>query len=283
MIEDGAYNRLLDLYYVSDRPLPEDREKLFSQIRAYSGEEKAAVEKVLSEYWKKGRFGFTNRRAKKERIRVKKLTAIRVNAAKSGNKRRALAKQMRCTQGLDSRYQIPDPEKPPIFSQFSELERPSSYIKKGTKNKTAALPLFVPPIPESLWPAFVEMRKKIRKPMTAHAEVLIVKKINRLAAAGEDPTAVVEQSIRNDWQDVYPVRKDYANATDRPSREQLRYERSQENIGKALGHRSRLADALRSDVPRDNHPGTSSTLPGDVERYSPESITPGFLTRRKKE
>jgi len=63
-------------------------------------------------------------------------------------------------------------------------------------------------VPVSLWLEFVEMRKKIRKPMTARAIELIQKELRKLKDKGEDPVEVLEQSIRNCWQDVFPVRKE---------------------------------------------------------------------------
>jgi hypothetical protein len=66
-------------------------------------------------------------------------------------------------------------------------------------------------VPEPNWQAFVEMRKKIRKPMTERAEELIRRELRKLAAEGHDPVEVLDQSIRNSWQDVYPLRKENRN------------------------------------------------------------------------
>ena len=50
------------------------------------------------------------------------------------------------------------------------------------------------------------MRNRIKKPMTARAEQLVVQELEKLREQGQDANAVLEQSIRNDWQDVYPLR-----------------------------------------------------------------------------
>jgi uncharacterized protein YdaU (DUF1376 family) len=65
--------------------------------------------------------------------------------------------------------------------------------------------------PHEAWIGFVAMRKKIRAPLTPHATKLIVTRLSKLKADGEDPTAVLDQSTRNDWRDVYPVRPDAGN------------------------------------------------------------------------
>jgi hypothetical protein len=60
--------------------------------------------------------------------------------------------------------------------------------------------------PES-WQAFEEMRKKTCKaPLTIYAAKLVVMELVRLKGAGEDPQACLDQSIRNGWRDVFPVR-----------------------------------------------------------------------------
>jgi hypothetical protein len=86
----------------------------------------------------------------------------------------------------------------------------SEVRKKTTTSAPSAL------VPVTLWMEFVEMRKKIRKPMTDKAVELIHRELLRLKGLGHDPVQVLEQSIRNGWQDVFPVREDKSNvrATD---------------------------------------------------------------------
>lgn len=56
------------------------------------------------------------------------------------------------------------------------------------------------------WQAFRDMRKIIKAPMTPYAEQLIVRELVRLKAAGENPQACLDQSIRNGWRDVFRQR-----------------------------------------------------------------------------
>jgi hypothetical protein len=72
--------------------------------------------------------------------------------------------------------------------------------EKEDKATVAALPDFVP---ADAWSAFVEMRKKIKKPMTARAVELMFAKLDRFAAAGHDVKATLEKSTLNCWQDVF--------------------------------------------------------------------------------
>ena len=66
ILEDGAYRRLLDLYYSSERPLPLNREGLYRLVRARGREEKKAVDTVLEEFFRQGETGWHNQRADRE-------------------------------------------------------------------------------------------------------------------------------------------------------------------------------------------------------------------------
>lgn len=55
------------------------------------------------------------------------------------------------------------------------------------------------------WSGFVEMRRKIRKPMTERAARLTVRDLEKLKAAGQDPNAVLDQSTKRCWQGVFPL------------------------------------------------------------------------------
>jgi hypothetical protein len=59
-----------------------------------------------------------------------------------------------------------------------------------------------------LWAAFKEMRVAKKDPLTPMAEDLMMRRIELLRQQGHDPTAVIEQSIRNGWKDVYPLKGD---------------------------------------------------------------------------
>jgi hypothetical protein len=61
------------------------------------------------------------------------------------------------------------------------------------------------------------MRSRIRKTLTDRARELIVRELEKI---GGDPVPILEQSVRNDWQDVYPLRDKGAHgARDRPGAE----------------------------------------------------------------
>lgn len=62
-------------------------------------------------------------------------------------------------------------------------------------------------IDKNLWIDFLEMRKKLRKPATARAQNLLIKDLENFRAAGDDPNAVIEQSIKNSWQGFFELKR----------------------------------------------------------------------------
>ena len=56
------------------------------------------------------------------------------------------------------------------------------------------------------------MRRTTKKPLTARAELLIIKTLYELKAKGHDPNAALDQSTLHNWADVYePKAKDITN------------------------------------------------------------------------
>lgn len=53
---------------------------------------------------------------------------------------------------------------------------------------------------------FKEMRKKIRKPLTQRAEQMIINRLNQLSNDEETQIEILNQSILNGWQNVYPLK-----------------------------------------------------------------------------
>jgi len=85
----------------------------------------------------------------------------------------------------------------------------STEVKQELK-KAAKIQLELPGwLPEESWQGFVEMRQKIRKPMTPRAVSMILKKLEGFMQSGQDVAAILDQSVVKSWQDVFPVRQQY--------------------------------------------------------------------------
>lgn len=66
LIEHGAYNVLLDHVYSNESPLPAEPDACYRIARAFSKEERAAVDSVLAKFFVLSAIGYTNDRVQKE-------------------------------------------------------------------------------------------------------------------------------------------------------------------------------------------------------------------------
>jgi len=59
---------------------------------------------------------------------------------------------------------------------------------------------------QKAWKDFKTMRTKIRKPLTERAEELIINELNKLSTDEKIQVAILNQSIMNSWQGVFPLK-----------------------------------------------------------------------------
>lgn len=59
---------------------------------------------------------------------------------------------------------------------------------------------------------FVKMRKLIKKPMTPHALELTLNKLNKMTSDEKEQIAILEQSIANSWQGIFPLKENNKTA-----------------------------------------------------------------------
>lgn len=91
MVEDGAYRRLLDVYYVKEQPLPLEPRDVFRLVRASTKNDRDAVLVVLREFFTEAADGWRHKRcdAEIERFKDKQAKAKRSAEARWGTPRAA--------------------------------------------------------------------------------------------------------------------------------------------------------------------------------------------------
>lgn len=60
--------------------------------------------------------------------------------------------------------------------------------------------------------SFIDFRKGIKKPMTDHAVDLLIKKLNGMTADVSEQIEILNQSIINGWQGIFPLKGSDSNA-----------------------------------------------------------------------
>lgn len=85
-------------------------------------------------------------------------------------------------------------------------DKPSKNHQETPKAKE---PSFVLPdwVPLDSWEAWVEMRVKIKKPLTDRAKALALKKLKGFVDQGQSAADVLDRSTLNNWQDLFAVNR----------------------------------------------------------------------------
>lgn len=82
--------------------------------------------------------------------------------------------------------------------------------EKGREEKKGLKPTTPFPLPEwvdpKAWGGFVEMRSKMKHPLTDRAKELTIADLEALRAQGQDPNACLDQSVRRGWRGVFAVK-----------------------------------------------------------------------------
>lgn len=130
-------------------------------------------------------------------------SAARVRAFRAKKKEtEALQCNARVTQS--NKNVTTDKEKDKEIEKEEETEKEFyAHTREAKKQEAFKIPPFINP---EIWKDFEAMRKQVKRPMSERAKKLIVARLQKL---GEDKAnEILEQSIVNCWQDVYPLKTD---------------------------------------------------------------------------
>ena len=240
IIEDCAYRRLLDRYYLSESAIPLDVSVASRLIgmREYQSE----VEIVLREFFSQTESGWVNKRAELEIAHYKGKVDQASRAGKASAERRSNASPTGVERALNAR---------------TTDEQPTINHKPVTINHHKEKHIFALPdwMPLQAWKGFAESRKAGKGPFTDRAKQLIVSQLQAMQMQGQDVSAVLDQSTANGWKGVFPVKQQgEKNAKYNPApANRLRIdELLQQELATELAQRSvgpRIAQASFDDLP----------------------------------
>lgn len=125
MIEDGAYTRLLDLYYTREQPLSEP--ELYRLSRCVNAHERAVLKKVLAEFFTKDGSGlWRHKRCDEEIERTQQLRRSQADKARlswqsRGNANASATAEQKHSNGYASQY-----SNTPVANNQEREKRPDS-------------------------------------------------------------------------------------------------------------------------------------------------------------
>lgn len=195
--QDGCYRRLIDHYMKTRAPLPDNDSSLARIIGDSEANWVAMASPLVRPFFE----------AKNGRLYLKRCEQILDYQDDKTSKLSESGKK-----GAEKRWnKIKEMNSHPIATPMGSAiaQDRTGEVQKSIKKEEDPTGFCLPEwIDASDWKDFEEMRKKQRKPLTDRARGAIVKKLEAFAKLGHDPKTVIENSIRNSWQDVFEPKKE---------------------------------------------------------------------------
>lgn len=91
------------------------------------------------------------------------------------------------------------------YSRKQDVNRPDKEVEKE-KSKNKKKIYDTDDVLNEAILAFIEHRKKIRRPMTDRAIDLFLKRLNGLSSDNDEKVQIINEAIEHGWQTVYPIK-----------------------------------------------------------------------------
>ena len=189
LMEDLAYRRMLDAYYLREGELPLcaiEVGRIISMRHNISD-----VEQVLSEFFERTETGWFHKRAEAEIAHFRDKRQKASNAGKASAERRS--------NGRSTDVQPTNNQEPITINQ-----EPDITPHKPPKGPTILIPDWMP---MDAWNGWIEIRVKRKKPLTARAASRAIMKLEDMRCAGQDIAEVLDRSTMNGWTDLYEIKE----------------------------------------------------------------------------
>lgn len=208
LAQDGAYRRMMDHYYSTEKPLPADRMALYRICGALEKEERKAVDSVVDQFFSESDGLLYHQRIEEEvQIAQEKIANLKENAS-NGGKQSGKSRSSKNEANASADGEAKDEAKSNISQK--------SIVNRKTRSKTNTQPTVALPswLPDEIWQDWVEYRKSIKAALTQRAAELCLSRLQKLMSSGENPISVIEQSIMSGkWTGLFPVKKDFCGSS----------------------------------------------------------------------
>lgn len=195
--EFGCYDRMLDYYYQTEKPLPLDVSEIHRIVGARGTSDRKAVAYVLGRYFTREADGWHQKRCDAELAEYASKAVIARANGRLGGRPKNPEKTDRVISGIPTGN--PDLTQPkanqePVTSNQEPEEKKSTRVPR----EVASLPPWLPP---EDWARWAQHRGK---KLTAAAVPLQIRKLDGLRAEGHDPVALIDLAIESGWATFWP-------------------------------------------------------------------------------
>jgi uncharacterized protein YdaU (DUF1376 family) len=217
-LEDLAYRRMLDWYYLHETPLPLETSEIARLIRMRTHTDCIAV--VLQEFFIRNENGWTNHRADQEIARAGEKSSKASESAKARWSKHKDADAMRTHSESNATHDT--------------LHKTQDTEHKNTKPRKSASIVKPEDVGQTVWDDFLAIRKAKRSPMTQTALEGIQREADKagwpLETAIQECVARGWQGFKAEWVATKPVDKSSMSFAERD--EQARRKRWEEMTGR---------------------------------------------------
>lgn len=144
MLEDGAYNRLMDQCYQTERPLPLDKKMIYRLARATSTAERKAVDFVVETFFQKSEEGYVQKRIQEEIERYWERDTSKEQTRENDKERQRRARERRKqlfeelrSHGITPEFNTPSKELSRILSRVTSGGQSQESHENVTRDNTA--------------------------------------------------------------------------------------------------------------------------------------------------
>lgn len=156
----GAYDLLLDFYYATEKPLPSDKDELYTITRARDSTERKNTDKVLGRFFRLTEEGYVKGRVEEEIARYRAKCEKASNSAK---------KRWSGCQGNANAYANALPTHAERICESHALQAPSTNKKQKQKQKIAPSGVDFGEVSPQVVADFTAHRKAVRAPISQTA------------------------------------------------------------------------------------------------------------------
>lgn len=202
LIEHGAYNVLLDHCY-SQEKLCSDKDAVYRIARAFTQQERDAVDSVLLQYFVLTGDFYTNKRVNKELAKATEQSIKNSNNGKLGG--RGIKRKESETKASALKNESEKKTKQKALPDYQTTRLPDTThpdTRHETPEKEKAL--FVLPgwVDSELWTEWMSVRKKLKAVNSVRAMELLVDKLFTISQSGISVNTAIKTAIEKSWKSI---------------------------------------------------------------------------------